>query len=150
MIPNVNVLEDTVSWFQRAVPEPTDKNRHVQLGVHIEEFYELLQEVFSKDVTTACMLSAAKEAVRELANHIKKEEGVIAFPDRIATLDAICDGQVTGAGLAYMLNMDVVRGLHEVNRSNESKFVDGQPVFDEQGKIKKGPDYRSPYLRPFV
>lgn len=147
---NANVLEDTVSWFQRAVPEPTDKNLHVQLGVHMEEFAELLQEIFSKDVTTACMLSAAKEAVRELANHLKKEEGVIAFPDRVATLDAICDGQVTGAGLAYMLNMDVVRGLHEVNRANESKFIDGQPVFNEQGKIKKGPDYQPPYLRPFV
>lgn len=150
MSPEVNVLEDTISWFQRAVPEPTDNNLHVQLGVHMEEFSELLQEIFSKDVTTACMLSAAKEAVRELANHLKKEQGVIAFPDRVATLDAICDGLVTGTGLAHMLSMDVVRGLHEVNRSNESKFVDGQPIFNEQGKIKKGPNYHPPRLRPFV
>ena len=150
MVPEINVLKDTVSWFQRAVPKPSDKHLHVQLGVHMEEFAELLQEIFSKDVTTACMLSAAKEAVKELANHLKKEQGVIAFPDRVAALDAICDGQVTGARLAHMLNMDVVGGLQEVNRSNESKFVDGQPIFDAQGKIKKGPNYQPPCLKPFV
>lgn len=147
---NVNVLEDTVGWFQKAVPNPTDKSIHVQLGVHMEEFAELLNEIFSKDVTTACMLSQAKSAVEELANHLKKNEGLVAFPDRVKTLDAICDGLVTGPGLAYMLKMDPVRGLHEVNRSNYSKFVDGEPIFDERGKIKKGPDYQSPYLRPFV
>ena len=49
-----------------------------------------------------------------------------------------------------MLNYDVVGGLDEVNRSNYSKFVDGQPLFDENRKIKKGPQYSRPDLTPYL
>ena len=49
-----------------------------------------------------------------------------------------------------MLGMDPVGGLAEVNESNWSKFVDGEPQFDENKKIKNGPNYRKPDLSPFV
>ncbi len=49
-----------------------------------------------------------------------------------------------------MFDMDIVGALQEVNRSNYSKFVNGRAVFDENGKIKKGPDYSKPDLTKFV
>ena len=35
-------------------------------------------------------------------------------------------------------------------RSNNSKFENGKPIFNEQGKIMKGKDYSEPDLAPFV
>lgn len=53
-------------------------------------------------------------------------------------------------GLAHMHNIDLIGALQEVNRSNWSKFENGKPVFDENGKIKKGKDYTPPELSKFV
>ena len=49
-----------------------------------------------------------------------------------------------------MEGMDIVGALDEVNRSNFSKFVNGKPVFDENGKIKKGANYKEPDLKRFT
>lgn len=49
-----------------------------------------------------------------------------------------------------MNGFDIVGALQEVNRSNWSKFENGEPIFDENGKIKKGPNYRPPDLSKFV
>lgn len=40
--------------------------------------------------------------------------------------------------------------LDRVHRSNISKLVDGKPVKDANGKVKKGPNYVKPYLQDLV
>ena len=65
-------------------------------------------------------------------------------------LDALADGIVTATGMAHMAGMDIVGALGEVNRSNWSKFEDGKPVFNENGKIAKGKDYSKPELKPYL
>ena len=145
-----DILQNTVSWFQKAVPNPTDKNMRVQLGVHLEEIAELLEEAFTNDHTTMNHLAQTRKWLTYLSNHLKQTSASVVFPDREATLDAICDQLVTGAGLGHMMSMDVVGALDDVNFSNWSKFVDGEPIFDENKKIKKGPMYRKPELSPFI
>nr|DAE07514.1 MAG TPA: NTP-PPase-like protein [Podoviridae sp. ctnCN2] len=49
-----------------------------------------------------------------------------------------------------MMGYDLHAALEVVNASNWSKFEDGQPVFDEQGKIQKGKNYRAPSLEAFA
>lgn len=49
-----------------------------------------------------------------------------------------------------MMGYDPHAALEVVNASNWSKFEDGQPVFDEQGKIQKGKNYRAPSLEAFA
>lgn len=143
-------LEETYRWFTKAVPVPTTTNIRVQLGVHLEEVEEMLQELHTSDYTTMVLLETTRKNLYDLSKHLKEVETSLVFPDRKATLDAICDQLVTGTGFAYMLGMDPVGGLSEVNESNWSKFVDGEPQFDLNNKIKKGPDYRKPDLSPFV
>lgn len=145
-----NVLGSTYEWFLRAVPVPTNKNLHVQLGVHFEEVAEMVDELYSHDVTTAKLIAHAHEALAQLSIHLKTHDNVICFPDRVSTLDAICDQLVTATGVARMMHMDPVGGLFEVNRSNWSKFVNGEPQFNAQGKIMKGESYSPPNLTPFV
>ena len=54
-----------------------------------------------------------------------------------------------GAGYAYGVNLD--KCFKEVQRSNMSKLgEDGKPIFNEKGKVMKGPNYSEPNLKKFV
>ncbi|SSX60346.1 nucleoside triphosphate pyrophosphohydrolase family protein [Actinobacillus lignieresii] len=70
--------------------------------------------------------------------------------DKVELLDALCDQIVTAIGVAHMFGMNIQGALQEVANSNDSKFEDGKPVFNEQGKIAKGKHYFKPNLERFV
>ena len=54
-----------------------------------------------------------------------------------------------GAGHAYGINLD--RCFAEVQRSNMSKLgKDGKPIYNEKGKVMKGPKYFEPNLKQFI
>ena len=54
-----------------------------------------------------------------------------------------------GAGYAYGINLD--KCFQEVQRANMSKLgKDGKPIYNEKGKVMKGPDYSEPNLKQFV
>ena len=54
-----------------------------------------------------------------------------------------------GAGHAFGINLD--KCFEEVQNSNMSKLgSDGKPIFNEYGKVMKGPDYFKPNLNKFV
>ena len=54
-----------------------------------------------------------------------------------------------GAGHAFGINLD--KCFEEVQNSNMSKLgVDGKPIYNEKGKVMKGPNYFKPDLNKFV
>ena len=54
-----------------------------------------------------------------------------------------------GAGHAYGINLD--KCFDEVQKSNMSKLgADGKPIYNENGKVMKGPNFFEPNLKPFV
>tara|TARA_B100001250_G_C19320846_1_gene580413 strand:- start:4 stop:375 length:372 start_codon:yes stop_codon:yes gene_type:complete len=54
-----------------------------------------------------------------------------------------------GAGCAYGIDLD--KCFKEVQRANMSKLgEDGKPIFNEKGKVMKGPNYIEPNLKQFV
>ena len=54
-----------------------------------------------------------------------------------------------GAGHAFGINLD--RCFEEVQNSNMSKlWSDGKPIYNDKGKVMKGPDYFKPNLTKFV
>ncbi len=54
-----------------------------------------------------------------------------------------------GAGFAYGIDLD--KCFKEVQRANMSKLgIDGKPIFNEKGKVMKGPNYSEPNLKQFV
>ena len=54
-----------------------------------------------------------------------------------------------GAGHAYGINLD--KCFEEVQNSNMSKLgSDGKPIYNENGKVMKGPNYFKPELSKFV
>jgi hypothetical protein len=138
-------VEKIDNWFKLAVPVPTDKNRAVQLGCHLEEVAEMAESL---------AMPKLEAILSDYANHYKsKSIGLdVDFMglDRVELLDSLCDQIVTAIGVAHMFKMNIFGALAEVNESNYSKFVDGLPVFNEHGKIVKGPNYRKAQLSNFA
>jgi len=133
----MNQLKETLCWFEEAVREPTLTNMNVQVGVSLEETAEMI-----------AALGLSCPELDKLATDLKAGTVKIdmAKVDRKELLDACCDQIVTNVGVARMFDLDIIGGMTEVNRSNWSKFVDGKPIFNENGKIVKGPNYTPPDL----
>ena len=149
----VGLIETIAQWFVRAVPEPTAANTLVQLGCHFEEVDEMLTALKKSDddVCMGTLADALKQAAGEDPKEV--EDFMAEFApqfDMPELLDALCDQIVTAVGVAHMMGFDLPGALAEVNRANWSKFVDGAPLFDSNGKITKGPLYLPPRLAPFV
>ena len=86
---------------------------------------------------------------------IKEELNELEYAMKTKNLKEIADAltdilYVTyGAGFAYGIDLD--RCFKEVQRANMSKLgEDGKPIFNEKGKVMKGPNYREPDLKQFV
>lgn len=169
----MNTIKQIGDWFKVAVPNPDDKARNVQMGVHLEEVAEMIASIDLRldgfGVTFEAKGDAQESTVyvkpgnwhtaREIAVHdsivnlsqsLKSGFALSRPSDRKEFSDSLCDQIITAIGLAHMHGIDIVGALGEVSRSNWSKFEDGKPVFDENGKIKKGRDYIKPDLSRFV
>ena len=88
-------------------------------------------------------LSLIKEEFDELENAMNKK-------DLVEIADALTDIlYVTyGAGHAFGINLD--KCFDEVQNSNMSKLdSNGKPIYNEFGKVLKGPNYFKPNLRKF-
>jgi hypothetical protein len=144
-------IEAIALWHKRARPEPTFEDFNVQLGCHFEEITEMLIALEGEDGKSSNKLGDVRLAMMTLAEGFKAGH-YKAFPiQRVEFLDSLADQVVTAVGVAHCDKMKMVDAVDEVNSSNWSKFdSNGQPTFTEQGKIKKGPNYRQPNLENFV
>ena len=99
---------------------------------------------FPDEKTMQLRYDLIKEELNELAQAMKSK-------DLKEIADALTDIlYVTyGAGFAYGIDLD--KCFKEVQRANMSKLgKDGKPIFNEKGKVMKGPNYLEPNLKQFV
>ena len=99
---------------------------------------------FSTDKINKLRLDLIKEELGELTEAMNNK-------DLLEVADALTDIlYVTyGAGHAFGINLD--KCFEEVQNSNMSKLDEnGKPVYNEHGKVMKGPNYFKPDLSKFV
>ena len=99
---------------------------------------------FPSGKITSLRYDLIREELDELKDAINKK-------DIKEVADALTDIlYVTyGAGHAFGINLD--KCFEEVQNSNMSKLgVDGKPIYNEKGKVMKGPNYFKPDLNKFV
>ena len=99
---------------------------------------------FSDEKTNQLRLDLITEELEELKNAMESK-------DLLEVADALTDIlYVTyGAGHAFGINLD--KCFDEVQNSNMSKLgSDGKPIYNESGKVMKGPDYFKPDLSKFL
>jgi len=99
---------------------------------------------FSTDKINELRINLIKEELGELIEAMNKK-------DLLEVADALTDIlYVTyGAGHAFGINLDDC--FEEVQNSNMSKLdKDGRPIYNEKGKVMKGPNYFKPDLSKFI
>lgn len=139
-------IKDIKNWFEVAIPKPTIEQACIQIGCHYEEVSEMQDAIDDDGETPWSLANDYKSLDHIYVDHI----GAISDSDKVNLLDSLCDQIVTAVGVAHMLGMDIEGALIEVNESNHSKFEDGKAVFDDNGKITKGANYKRPNLERFV
>ena len=144
-------IRKTEEFFEKAYPEPTDKNFHTQLGVHFEEIAEMLDALTPLNAQAGVFLGLVREITTSFSGFLKTTPGSFEINDRVEFLDGLCDQIVTATGTGHMAGMLMSGAMGEVNRSNASKFGEnGEPILDENRKMMKGPHYKKPNLESFV
>ena len=65
--------------------------------------------------------------------------------------DALTDILYVTYGAGHAFGIDLDKCFSEVQRSNMSKLDnDGKPIYNDQGKVMKGPNYFEPNLNKFL
>lgn len=109
----------------------------------------MLNAITSNYPERASQIDALRAAIDHVGNLLKKDNKIV-IKDSVELLDSLADQIVTATGVGTFLGMNVPGALAEVNRSNYSKFEDGEPVFNENKKVMKGKDYTPPDLTPYI
>ena len=139
-------------WLETAFPKPTEKDQATQIGVHLEEVAEFMEAIGSHKAATI-LVQDVSDNFKQSPNIYQDADGnAITLPEdfKIQMLDALCDQIVTATSVAHSMGFDIVGAIKEVNASNWSKFEDGKPLYDANGKVIKGKNYFKPNLKPFL
>ena len=117
-----------------------------KVGIFMKTFGQEVKDKpsLSDEKINQLRLSLIKEELDELKEAMNNK-------DLAEVADALTDIlYVTyGAGHAFGINLDEC--FNEVQNSNMSKLgEDGKPIYNESGKVMKGPNYFRPDLSKFV
>ena len=89
-------------------------------------------------------VSLIEEEFKELKKAIKDK-------DLKEVADALTDILYVTYGAGHAFGIDLDKCFNEVQESNMSKLGDdGKPIYNEQGKVLKGPNYFKPNLGKYI
>ena len=117
-----------------------------KVGVFMKTFNQDVKDSssLSTDKINTLRISLINEELEELKQAIS-EKNLIEIADALTDILYV----TYGAGHAFGINLD--NCFEEVQKSNMSKLgKDGKPIYNEFGKVMKGPDYFKPDLSKFI
>ncbi len=99
---------------------------------------------FSTDKINKLRLSLIQEELDELSEAINNK-------DLLEVADALTDILYVTYGAGHAFGIDLDKCFEEVQNSNMSKLGnDGKPIYNDAGKVMKGPNYFKPDLSKFL
>jgi len=99
---------------------------------------------FSTDKINSLRYDLIKEELEELKEAMKNR-------DLLEVADALTDILYVTYGAGHAFGIDLDKCFEEVQSSNMSKLgEDGKPIYNESGKVLKGPKYYKPDLTKFI
>ena len=111
-------------------------------------------KTFGQEVKTEPSLSTEK--INKLRIDLIKEElqeltEAMNNKDLLEVADALTDILYVTYGAGHAFGIDLDKCFEEVQNSNMSKLGEnGKPIYNESGKVMKGPNYFKPDLSKFV
>ena len=98
----------------------------------------------SSDKINSLRLNLIQEELDELNKAINEK-------DILEVADALTDILYVTYGAGHAFGIDLDKCFNEVQKSNMSKLgKDGKPIYNEHGKVMKGPDYFKPNLKKLI
>ena len=98
----------------------------------------------SSDKINLLRLSLIQEELDELTKAINEN-------DILEVADALTDILYVTYGAGHAFGIDLDKCFDEVQKSNMSKLgKDNKPIYNEHGKVMKGPDYFKPNQSKFL
>ncbi len=111
-------------------------------------------KTFGQDVKTSSGLSSEKinllriKLIEEELSELKK---AMNEKNLIEVADALTDILYVTYGAGHAFGIDLDKCFNEVQKSNMSKLDDkGKPIYNDLGKVMKGPNYFKPNLSKFL
>ena len=99
---------------------------------------------FSSDKINTLRYDLIKEELEELKIAMENK-------DLLEVADALTDILYVTYGAGHAFGIDLDKCFEEVQNSNMSKLnTDGKPIYNESGKVMKGPNYFKPNLSKFL
>ena len=99
---------------------------------------------FRTDKINKLRIDLIKEELEELKEAMQKK-------DLLEVADALTDILYVTYGAGHSFGIDLDECFNEVQNSNMSKLgKDGKPIYNESGKVMKGPNYFKPNLKKFI
>ena len=111
-------------------------------------------QTFGQEVKTEPSFSTEK--INDLRYNLIKEEldelkQAIDNEDFLEVADALTDILYVTYGAGHAFGIDLDKCFEEVQNSNMSKLgKDGRPIYNDSGKVMKGPNFYKPDLSKFL
>ena len=116
--------------------------------------FDLVEEfmtAFGQDVEKVASMPDRKTAMLRLKLILEEYEELETAVEEhhlVGIADALTDILYVTYGAGHAFGIDLDECFEEVHESNMSKLgPDGKPIYRDDGKVMKGPDYREPDLR---
>ena len=117
-----------------------------KVGIFMKTFGQEVKKKpsFSTDKINKLRLDLIKEELTELTEAMYNR-------DLLEVADALTDILYVTYGAGHAFGIDLDKCFDEVQNSNMSKLDEnGKPIYNEHGKVMKGPNYFKPDLSKFV
>ena len=114
----------------------------------------LFMKTFGQEVKTSAGLSNDKINTLRISlinEELEELKTAISNNDILEVSDALTDILYVTYGEGHSFGINLDKCFNEVQQSNMSKLGDdGKPIYNEQGKVMKGPKYFKPDLSKFL
>ena len=117
-----------------------------KVGIFMKTFGQEVKDKpsFSTDKINKLRIDLISEELNELSEAMKNN-------DLLEVADALTDILYVTYGAGHAFGIDLDKCFDEVQNSNMSKLDEnGKPIYNESGKVMKGPNYFKPDLSKFV
>jgi predicted HAD superfamily Cof-like phosphohydrolase len=122
---------------------PSLSDTKLRLELILEEFIELYEASVKKTPKGIASLACLRSA----STGISELDGEDIELDHVEIADALTDIMYVTLGAGHTFGVDLDACFAEVQASNMSKLgADGNPIYREDGKVMKGPNYWKPDL----
>ena len=117
-----------------------------KVGIFMKTFGQQVKTkpAFSTEKINNLRIDLIKEELQELTEAMNNK-------DLLEVADALTDILYVTYGAGHAFGIDLDKCFEEVQNSNMSKLGEnGEPIYNESGKVMKGPNYFKPDLSKFV